>query len=241
MATLEQAFSEVREALAEEFGRAADNLEGLAPFEAMIAVLLARSAGLKKWRPALQALRDADLLAPVDLNRAEIPEIADALNEQGVHVSAIVLGRLKGLARWLVERDQGRLDWLFDPHRSTGWLRGEIESISGIGIGGADAILLHALRRPSYSVDRPTCRVLARHGWVDPSESYDEIRDRLVDLAQEAANPDFSGDDATTILLDLAHGIDQLGRRFCPAAAPHCDGCPLERLLPEEGPRTLDE
>ena len=46
--------------------------------------------------------------------------------------------------------------------------------------------------------------------------------------------------DAASLLIDLAHGMEQLGRRYCRAAAPRCEGCPLECLLPEGGPREVD-
>jgi endonuclease III related protein len=240
MASLEQAVSALQEALADHFGPAPDDTEGLSPFEAIVSVLLAKAVGTKKCRAALDTLREAELLTPLELNRALVPEISDALSENGLQVSAIILARLKNLAHWLVERREGRLEWLFDPHHSTGWLRGELASINGIGISGADAILLHALKQPSYPVDRGTFRVLVRHDWLDPTDTYEEARDRLVDLATQPRDPAEVAS-AVSVLSQLAFGMDQLGRRYCLAAAPRCDGCPLEALLPPGGPRTLDD
>ncbi len=45
MPTLDDAFSAVRDALVEHFGEPAADFEGLAPFEAMVAVLLDRELG----------------------------------------------------------------------------------------------------------------------------------------------------------------------------------------------------
>ena len=104
-------------------------------------------------------------------------------------------------------------------------------------MAGADAILLYALKRPSYPVDRATYRVLVRHGWLDPTATYDEARDLLVDSVTDRADVLNEEEDPAVELAELAHGMEQLGRRFCRAAAPHCDGCPLESLLPEGGPR----
>ena len=100
------------------------------------------------------------------------------------------------------------------------------------------AILLFALKRPSYPVDRATFRVLVRHAWLDPNALYDEARDLLVSQAVESGDvPDGL---AANRLIDIARGMGQLGRRFCRAAGPRCDQCPLEPVLPEGGPREVD-
>jgi endonuclease III len=43
------------------------------------------------------------------------------------------------------------------------------------------------------------------------------------------------------ILAELAQGMKLVGRRFCRPAAPQCEGCPLEALLPAGGPRSADD
>jgi len=238
MPTLDHAFSSVCDALVEHFGQPEADFEGLAPFEAVIGVLLDRELGEARCRAALEALDESGLLSPDRLAAAEIPEISDALREKGVRAPASSLAPLKHLARWLVDHHGGRVDWLFDPHRSTDWLRGELAAIHGIGLTTADAIVLFALKRPSYPVDRATFRVLVRHDWLDPTVTYDEARDVLVDHATDrGALPDEQG---TNRLVDLAQGMEQLGRRYCRAARPRCQGCPLEFLLPEGGPLEVD-
>ena len=235
MPTFGEAFEDVSGALARDFGRHPSDFEGLEPFEAMIAVLLERKAGQARWKAAFDGLGAAGLLVPERLAEVEIVEIRDAIGEKGPILSAKVLAPLKHLARWLVEHHGGRVDSLFNPDRSTGWLRGELAAIKGIGMTDADAILLYALKRPSYPVDRATYRVLVRHGWLDPTATYDEARDALVDPAADSA--DAQEEDAAEMLAELAQGMEQLGRQSCRAAAPHCEGCPLESLLPEGGPR----
>jgi len=238
MPTLEHAFSAVCDSLVEHFGEFNDDFEGLAPFEAMIAVLLDRELGGARWSAALDALNQACLLTPDRLVAADLPEISDALREKGVSASYNAIAPLKQLARWLVDHHGGRVDSLFDPHRSTDWLRGELAAIKGIGPVAADAMILHAMKRPSYPVDRATFRVLVRHGWLDRAESYQEARDLLIDLAIDRADP--PREDPADLLRNLAAGMEQLGRRFCRAAAPRCGGCPLESVLPEGGPREVD-
>jgi endonuclease-3 related protein len=239
MPTLHEAFADVSFELAQHFDRPTSDFEGLEPFEAMVAVLLERKAGQERWKPALEGLGAAGLLVPERLAELELVEIVDALRETGVDLSAKTVAPLRHLAQWLVEHHDGRIDSLFNPERSTGWIRGELAAIKGIGMADADAILLYALKRPSYPVDRATYRVLVRHGWLDPTATYDEARDALVDPAVASAG--VCEKDPADGLADLAQDMEQLGRQFCRAAAPYCDGCPLEGLLPEGGPRGGDD
>jgi endonuclease III len=239
MPTLDEAFETMHSALVDTFGRPRSEFEGLDPFEAMIAVLLSRTLGESSWRTALDGLREAGLLTPEGLADAEVIELGDAVRRKGRSVAPETIAPLRHFARWLVEHQDGQLDSLFDPDRSTGWLREELAAIKGVGIRGADALLLHAVKRPSYPVDRATFRVLVRHAWLDPTTTYEEARDLLVDHGLETVrDPERA---AAGVLTELAHGMEQLGRRFCRPAAPRCDGCPLEGLLPEGGPREADE
>jgi endonuclease-3 related protein len=205
----------------------------------MIAVLLERKAGQARWKAALDGLGAAGLLVPERLAEVEIVEIRDAVAEQGPILSAKVLAPLQQLARRLVEHHDGRVDSWIDPDRSTESLRGELAAIKSIGMANADALLLYVLKRPSYPVDRATYRVLVRHGWLDPTATYEDARDALVERG--AGWADAREDDAAGVLADLAQGMEPLGRQFCRAAAPRCQGCPLESLLPEGGPRGDDE
>jgi endonuclease-3 related protein len=238
MPTLHDAFAAVCDAVLDRFGEPDEHLEALAPFDAVIELLLARELGGARGQIALDALVQAGLLTPGRLADAEVPEISDALREKGITASAGSIAPLRHFSRWLVDHHGGRVECLFDPHRSTDWLRGELASIRGIGLTTADAILLFALERPSYPVDRATFRVLVRHDWLDPTATYDDARDLLLDHSVDRT--DEWGRDPASVLARLASGMEHLGRRYCRAAAPKCNGCPLESFLPEGGPRELD-
>jgi endonuclease-3 related protein len=247
MPTLDDAFSTVRSNLAARFGRPRALFEGLGPFEAMCAVLLERNVGSQKATAAIESLRELDLLAPDRLARSDLVELADAVAAKKLSISAHALAPMQRFARWLLRHHNGQIAALFDPHRSTEWLRGELAAIKGIGMAGADAVLLYALKRPAYAVDRATVRVLARHGWLDPTAAYDEARELVVDASLSELGIHDERDLAAghellaTNLMELAYGMEQVGRRYCKAVAPHCDDCPLVNLLPEGGHRHLDE
>jgi endonuclease-3 related protein len=238
MPTFAEAFPTVRSALAEEVVLAHTGGDQDAPFEAMIRVLLDRELGALRAAVALQALEHAGFLTPEGLSSADVLAVRDAILEAGLPASPQTVAPLLHLAGWIVEHHGGRAESLLNPDRSEDWLRGELAAIRGIGLATADAIVLFALKRPSYPVDRATFRVLVRHGWLDPSSSYDEARDLLV--AQAVDQADVSGGEAAKGLMDIAHGMGPIGRRHCRAAAPKCEACPLEGVLPEGGPREVD-
>jgi endonuclease-3 related protein len=246
MATLGEAFPTLHAALVERFGAAPPVFPDSDPFEAICAVLLARGLGSKKGAAALEALRKAELLAPDRLATTDVVEITDAIAEQGLSVTVAALAPLRRFASWLLHHHDGRIAAIFVPHRSIGSLQGELASIKGISAADADAVLLHALKWPAYPVDRATFRVLVRHGWLDPSATYEETRDLVVDCAacqQGIIDEHDSAENAflAKILVDLAHGMELVGRRCCLPAAALCDDCPLVGLLPDGGYRAIDE
>jgi endonuclease III related protein len=237
MPTLSDAFGTLCNALVERFGVGSDEFADLEPFQGMVAVLLERELG-QRYRVALEALEEADLIAVDRLSTAGVIEIQDALREKGFDPAPQAVAPLRNVARWLVEHHRGRVESLFDPHRSTELLRGELASIGGIGPATAEAIILFVLKRPAYPVDRPTFRVLFRHGWLDPSASFDEVRDLLVDHV--AGSAELSDDEASVMLINLNSNMAALGRQYCRAAGPRCEGCPIENFLPAGGPCDFD-
>jgi len=231
MPSLDEALPLIRAAAVEPDGAPADRFHGLDPFAAMVAALLARQVGASVRRPALEALAEQGLLDPARLDEAGMPELQDALRGKVRSLSVRTLAPAKQLARRLVDRYEGRAEALLESGRSTDELREELAGVRGVGLVGADAILLAALRRPTYAVDRGTYRILVRHGWLDSSATYEDARDLLVHHA--GSDPDR--------LMNLSAGMGQLAARFCRASAPRCDACPLRGLLPEGGPLGAEE
>jgi endonuclease-3 related protein len=200
---------------------------GLDPFPALMTVLLGRTTDSRKAAAAWAALVDAGLSEPHALAGADRAEIADALKSSGITVPARALAPIQRLAQWFVARSLGpgrgaeSLDSV-----ATESLRSELAGINGVGPATADALLLLALSRPVYPLDRATYRILIRHGWLDSSADYAEARDVV-----ERAWPD---DPAT--LGRLSDWLARIGTEFCRVRAAKCDHCPLRSFLPAEGP-----
>lgn len=126
--------------------------------------------------------------------------------------------RLIELARWF--EGSGDLE-----SRSTEGLRDELRSRRGLGPGAVDAILLDALDRPAYPVDRGTYRVLVRHGWIEPEAGYDDARATVEGI----------GESDPAALRAMRAGFAEIARRWCRPREARCASCPLRAWLPERG------
>ena len=227
MPRLDDAASDVLDALTARYGRARPSAWDLDPFEALAATAFDLALDAPKRSAAVEALREAGLLDPSALAESDPSEAAEVLRSAGVKSPEKALLTLRRLAAWVVEAHGGDADSLAgEDGPATAGLREELTAIKGIGQSAADALLLFALRRPVYPVDRATYRVFVRHGWVDPSADYEEARDRVEGLAP---------DDPST-LAHLSTAFERVGREYCRASVAKCEKCPLRPFLPDGGP-----
>ncbi len=227
MPTLGESYPAILAALDERYGSPEPIRDDLDPFEAMVATLLSRSAEPRKVDAALIVLRDAGLLTPEPLAEADESEVVDAFREGKVLLSAKTIAPIRRLARLIVDRHDGSAEPFRRGSPPTDPLREELAELNGIGQATVDAILLFALRRATYPVDRATYRVLVRHGWLDPSADYDEARAVVERLSPD--DPDS--------LARLSRWMERIGRDYCRVGSPKCEHCPLRPVLPEGGPR----
>ncbi len=222
MPTLDESFPGLRDALSERYGRSLGTIS-TEPFLAVAVAVLAGVPVPAKVIAARTALADADLIDAENLAATDIASVIEVLDGSAVPLPRKAVAALQRLARWFLERYEGSDDALRTA--STEQLRDELNRVNGVGRATADSLLLHALGRPLYPVDRASYRVLVRHGWLDASSDYDEAR-----AAVERALVD---DIAAS--RDLSAGMERVGREFCRVAAPRCEHCPLRSFLPEGG------
>lgn len=227
MPTLAQSYPGMIVALAERYGYGEPGpAAGEAnPFAAMIAVALAEMIDARHAKLAVEALGEEDLLEPEALAAADSFELTEITKQARAALSPKAVRTLQTLARWLVKEHDGSAEALADV--PTERLRDDLRGLSGIGAATADAILLFALGRPAYPVDRATYRILMRHGWLDPGAEYDEARDTVEQLG--------AGD--ATALACLSSWLERVGREACRPSVAKCDRCPLRPFLPPDGPR----
>ena len=194
-------------------------------FEAIVRVALGLVADPRVASAAFGALGDAGLIDPGALAGIDPLELLDVFQQAGVRLAPKALKPLQRIARWAVDRDAEAIASL-----STEAIRDEWRGLNGVGLATADALLLFAIGRSTIPVDRASFRILVRHGWLDPSSDSDEARSTLESIAPD--EPDRLG--------QLSLGLVKLGRDHCKPAAPHCEGCPLCSLLPEDGPLIVE-
>lgn len=221
MPSLDETYPEVRDALARRYGNAPSWPREEEPFAALVAAWLGRTLDPGKLGASLEGLRNASLHRPDALAEADPSEIAEALSASGAKLAPKALAPLKKLARWAADRNAESF-----PKAATAALREELIALNGIGPGTADVLLLMGLDRPVFPVDRPSYRVFARHGWIEPTADYEEARDAFE--RREADHP--AG------LRDLGYQLGRVAAEFCKATRAKCERCPLRAFLPEGGP-----
>src|SRR5207248_5907365 len=82
--------------------------------------------------------------------------------------------RLKIFVRFLDQQYGGSLKPMFQ--RPTMDLRAELLALEGVGPETADSILLYAGQHPVFVVDAYTRRISERHGLMQASANYEELR-----------------------------------------------------------------
>jgi endonuclease-3 related protein len=204
---------------------------------------------------ALAGLRSARLLSLDGIRRAPLATLERLIRPSGYFRQKAL--RLKTFVAFLDEAYEGSLTKMFS--QPTSKLREELLSLNGIGPETADSILLYAGNHPVFVVDAYTRRILERHQIMDPSASYEEIRQSfekalrpVVDL-QQGKPPEvrcslesglrgaahipsrmsMSRRSALVQVYNEMHGlIVGVGKNYCRKSQPLCDQCPLQPFLP---------
>lgn len=218
---LDSIFDHVFEQLFAHYGEPPEP-PGDSPWERIAAAALMQRAAPAAVATALSSLRETELLDPHSVLEIDPEELAELLEPAGATRQAA--GRLRKLAGWLIEKHEGDAAHALDLDAET--LRAELAEINGIGRATADALILHAARKPVFAVDRAAHRVFKRHGWFDFDADDDELKSSVEASLRHAPRR----------LTELHELIAQVGRDYC-GSRPRCDDCPLAELLPEGGPR----
>jgi len=130
---------------------------------------------------------------------------------------------IRAIAAWWLAQFSSECD----PDLSGNWqtARDGLRRIRGLGPATVDELLLFVGQAPVFPLDRGTIRVAVRHGWLDLPLEEDDAQDFFVrGLREGQIEP---------------RGFSMLMGRVAEAHCgrePKCDACPLQPLLPLNGP-----
>jgi endonuclease III related protein len=183
------------------------------PTEVIIGAILTQNTAWRNVERAIDNLRQAGALDWRRLRDMPAEQLAGLIRPAGTF--NVKARRLRAFVEWFWRRFDGDLERMFAVPLDV--LREELLGIPGIGRETADAILLYAGGLPSFVVDAYTARILRRHGLIDESADYEEIKDLF-----ESHLP------ADPALFNEYHALlVQTGKIHC-RPRPRCEGCPLE-------------
>jgi endonuclease III related protein len=199
---------------------------GETPFEVMVGAVLTQNTNWRNVEKAIRNLKARDLLSPAALAQLPAHELAELIRPAGYY--NIKAKRLGNLVRFLMNEFSGDLDAM--RRRGVGDLRERLLSVSGVGRETCDSILLYALGKPTFVVDAYTARVLLRHGLVDESADYDEIKETF-----ESNLP------VDVQMFNEYHALlVRAGKLHC-QKHPKCQECPLDALFEDPSRRPMVE
>ena len=188
---------------------------GESPFEVMVGGVLTQNTNWYNVEKAISNLKAANLLSAAAIDELSHEQLAGHIRPAGYY--NIKARRLKNLVGWFCSEYEGSVEAL--AALPTDRLCEELLAVNGIGRETADSIALYALGKLTFVVDTYTCRVLVRHGCLDPECQYEDVRA----FCEAQLPPDLH------IYNELHALIVQVGKNHC-KPRPKCDGCPLARF-----------
>ena len=196
------------------------------PIEVILCAVLVQGSAWRSVEKVLNEFRTKELLDFNKIVQQTDEQLAELIRPVGFQTKKAQ--RILAVARLILERSNGDLDRYFA--RDVDVIRRELMSISGIGPGTADNILLYAGHVPIYMVDTFTVRVLLRHGIADVHASELQIQE----LIHRELTPDEEPYGAA-LFQKMQEFLVRLSRDFCDKSRPNCFHCPLNIYLPESG------
>ncbi len=181
-------------------------------FEVILGAILTQNTSWKNVATAIGNLRRNDLLSFDRVCGLSASELALLIRSSGFYNEKAK--KIKNFCLLIQTEWNGVLEDFLA--RDVWDLRADLLKIRGIGPETADSIILYAALKPSFVVDTYTYRIFSRHGWVEETISYDELREYFMG----AMEPDVS------LFQELHALLVRTGHMYC-RKKPLCDSCPL--------------
>jgi endonuclease-3 related protein len=185
--------------------------------EVMVGAVLTQNTNWQGVEKAIANLKRVNLLDPHKLKAIPTEELSRLIKPAGYF--NLKARRLKNLIGMVVEAYGGDLAAM--GQTETAQLRQELLLVNGVGPETADSILLYAFHRPIFVVDTYTYRVTNRHALVEEEVNYQALQDFFMQHLPLDVD-----------MFNEYHALlVKVGKLHCKRKA-HCQGCPLEPLLP---------
>ncbi len=172
-----------------------------------------------------EALESSALACPQATSQTSTADLVELLAKvpRGSQKASL----LRTTANWWLTTfgDTDEPDW----SHGLDYYRESLRKIRGLGPATVDELLLFVARLDVFSLDRGTLRVAIRHGWLDLPVEDDESQAFFVRGLRDAAID----------LREFSRLITRVAEAHC-GREPRCDGCPLQPLLPPNGPLNPD-
>lgn len=225
-------------------------------FEVIVGAYLTQNTAWTNVERAIANLRNAGILAVDGIRAVRLSTLQRLIRSSGYFRQKAQ--RLKTFVSFLDTEYGGSLESLFS--QPTEKLREQLLNLNGVGPETADSILLYGGNHPVFVVDAYTRRILERHNILSARANYEEIRKLfqralspvIEEQQREPAQQEpalesgirgaahapsaMSTADRTAIVqvYNEMHGlIVGVGKYYCRKSQAKCDGCPLQRFLPQ--------
>lgn len=181
------------------------------PYEVILGAILTQNTNWSNVEKVITAL--GDNLYPEFIEELSISELEDIVRPSGFYTQKA--RRIKTITEWFKLYDY---DYQKTSTIDLDVLRSELLKLNGVGEETADAILVYALRRPSFVVDAYTRRIFSRCG-IDVPKKYIDVKNKIEECVERDLD-----------IYDVYHGLIVIhAKEFC-KTKPLCDKCPLKNM-----------
>lgn len=181
-------------------------------FEVILGAILTQNTAWKNVSRAIANLREHDLLSYEKIREIPAHRLAPLIRSSGFFNQKAK--KIEAFCRHVQARWNGSLEALLSQDAEA--LRQDLLAVRGIGPETADSIVLYAAFQPSFVVDAYTHRIFSRHGWVEQTIAYEELRDYFMAVLE----PD------VPFFQEFHALLVRTGHLFC-RKRPMCESCPL--------------
>ncbi len=182
------------------------------PFECVVGAILTQNTAWKNAEFAIRNLKSHMVLNEKNLSDMPTEELVQLIKPSGYYNQKAF--RLKSIVNFINQEFDGKTENMALADKDE--LRSKLLSINGLGPETVDTILLYALNKPVFVVDKYTYRIFHRHGLLPMDCSYEEMQEMFMDSLEE--DP--------AVFNEYHALIVKVGKEHCGKRAS-CDKCPL--------------